>query len=284
MTDAVFYHLASRALVRLTGDEATPLLDDIVTADISSLPQGEVRMGALLTPQGRIMFDMLFSRDDDSLLIEVDAARREQLISRLKLYRMRRKVDISNDDRTVYAITGSAAGMRADRRFPEQTGRFYGVAENPLNEEVFTRLRWQHGIFEGSAELPPEKALPLEARLDLDDGISFEKGCYIGQEVTARTRYRGLVKKSCVPVKLSASVSTPVRITADGKDAGDLLTLMDDADGAIGVAVIRLAMLTEDAPALHTDDGALVTPQLPPRLLPLPGTRTDNRIDTAAED
>ena len=159
------------------------------------------------------------------------------------------------------------------------------MAENALDEAVFTRLRWQHGIFEGAAELPPEKALPLEARLDLDDGISFEKGCYIGQEVTARTRYRGLVKKSCVPVKLSAAVSTPVRIMADGKDAGDLLTtLMDDADGPVGVAVIRLAMLTGDAPQLHTDDGALVTPLLPPRLLPLPGTRTDNKKDAEAED
>ena len=276
MTDAVFYHLASRALVRLTGNEAIPLLDDIVTTDISSLPDGETRMGALLTPQGRIMFDMLFSRDGDSLLIEVDAARREQLISRLKLYRMRRMVDISEDDRGVYAIRGSCTGMLADRRFPEPVGRFYGVAENALDEAAFTRLRWQHGIFEGAAELPPEKALPLEARLDLDDGISFEKGCYIGQEVTARTRYRGLVKKSCVPVKLSAAVSTPVRITADGKDAGDLLTtLMDDADGRVGVAVIRLAMLTGDAPQLHTDDGALVTPLLPPRLLPLPGTQKD---------
>ena len=274
MNDAVFYHLTSRALIRLTGDEATPLLDDIVTADISSLPQGEVRMGALLTPQGRIMFDMLFSRDGDSLLIEVDAARREQLSGRLKLYRMRRKVDISDDDRGVYAVSGSGTGMLADRRFPEPIGRFYGVAENPRDEAAFTRLRWQHGIFEGSAELPPEKALPLEARLDLDAGISFEKGCYIGQEVTARTRYRGLVKKSCVPVKLSAAVSTPVRINADGKDAGDLLTVVDDADGAIGVAVIRLAMLAEDAPQLHTDDGVVVTPLLPPRLLPLPGAKT----------
>ena len=161
-------------------------------------------------------------------------------------------------------------GMCADRRFPGTNRAVLRGGGKPLDEEVFTRLRWQHGIFEGAAELPPEKALPLEARLDLDDGISFEKGCYIGQEVTARTRYRGLVKKSCVPVKISASVSTPVRIMADGKDAGDLLTLMDDADGAIGVAVIRLAMLTEDAPALHTDDGALVTPLLPPRLLPCP--------------
>lgn len=275
MTETTLYRLSSRALIRLAGDEAVPLIDDIVTADIGNLPPGMIRPGALLTPQGRILFDMNLSRDGDDILIETDAERRDALISKLKLYRLRRAVDITPDDRPVHAVTGQTEGMLPDPRFPFEAGRFYGEASQAEDEDAFTRLRWQHGIFEGSAELTPEKALPLEARLDLDEGISFEKGCYIGQEVTARTRYRGLVKRSFVPVRLNTPagqpIETPQQITAEGKDAGDLLASLPDGKGRLGLASVRLAFLNnDDAVSLKAGDVA-VTPILPPRLKPLPG-------------
>ena len=275
MTDAVFYHLTSRAIVRLTGAEAADLLEDIVTASMADLPEGVARAGALLTPQGRITFDLVFSRDGDDLILEVDADRRDALITRLKLYRMRRDVDITADDTPVHGVIGTADRMLTDPRFPVPAGRVYGSVNTSHEEEAFTRFRWQHGVYETALELIPEKALPLEARLDLDNGISFDKGCYIGQEVTARTRYRGLVKKTYMTVSLPDVVKTPSPLTAGGKDAGDLMACLPTKGGAIGMAVIRLAVLDDDEAVITTEDGISVTLNMPARLLPLPGKTED---------
>lgn len=274
MTDPVFYHLSSRALVRLRGPEADDLLEDIVTCSISDLPPAAIRHGALLTPQGRVLFDLIISRDDKDILLELDADRREALIGRLTLYRMRRDVRIDPDEAGVHAVIGAAPEMRRDLRFAEPAGRVYGPVAAAQAEDAFIRLRWQQGIYEGYRELIPEKALPLEARLDLNAGINFEKGCYIGQEVTARTRYRGLIKKTYMTVMLEEMVETPAPLQASDKDAGDLLTVLPMAEGAIGVAVIRLTAFEDKAegmPAIMTTSGLAVRPLLPPRLMPLPG-------------
>ncbi|MGC6485181.1 MAG: folate-binding protein, partial [Candidatus Puniceispirillales bacterium] len=191
--------------------------------------------------------------------------------SKLKLYRLRRAVTITADDTPVHAVIGTAENSRRDPRFAETVSRFYGAVDTAAEEAAFTAFRWQHGVFEGAAELIPEKALPLEARLDLDAGISFEKGCYIGQEVTARTRYRGLVKRSFVPVRLTSVLASPAQITAAGKDAGDLLACLADGDAALGLASVRLAFLNDPETPLEVG-GEVITPFLPPRLLPLPGT------------
>jgi folate-binding protein YgfZ len=266
----MLFRLASRALLRLSGDDAFAMIDDIVTTEIGNLPQGEIRAGALLTPQGRILFDLIFSRDGDDLLIETDTERRDALMSKLKLYRMRRTIEIVLENTPVHAVIGSIDGMIHDLRFPVQAGRFYGRIDAAKDELGFTRLRWQHGVFEGAAEMIPEKALPLEARLDLNEGIGFDKGCYIGQEVTARTRHRGLVKRSFIPVRLDAMTDTPIQVTAAGKDAGDLLACLPDGDAALGLASIRLGFLEADAPSLSVGN-IEVKPFLPPRLSPLPG-------------
>ncbi|CAI8395112.1 MAG: tRNA-modifying protein YgfZ [SAR116 cluster bacterium MED-G04] len=272
MSEAVFHALTGRALIRLDGDETADFLQDLITASVTDLAPGSVRQAALLTPQGRILVDLLISHDETGFTLECDRSQRDGLARKLKLYRLRRAIDITIDDRAVHAVEGGCDGILTDPRFPIPVGRLYGdaPAEPTADTDQWRRLRWHHGIAEGEAELPPEKALPLECRLDLDDGISFEKGCYIGQEVTARTRYRGLVKRSYAPVRIDGAITAPATIKVDGRDAGTVFAALPDGDGMLGLASIRLEYLHDDDASLMADDTRL-EPFLPERLLPLPG-------------
>lgn len=267
--------LPHRSLVRFGKDDAAPFLNDLITASIPESAEDGLRPAALLTPQGRILFDMLVSRDSSDILVELDRDRTDLFMKKMMMYRLRRDVSITADDRTVHAVITpeDSAGMTRDTRFTQDVFRLYGDAAASENVQAYTAYRYQHGVAEGASELPPEKALPLEARLDLNQGISFEKGCYIGQEVTARTRYRGLVKRSYLPITLPASISAPQDIMASGKVVGELLGTAQDGEDAIGLASIRLDALDGDNPL--TIDGHVITPQFPERLMPLPKRKSD---------
>ena len=291
MSNRVFHALKNRGLVSLGGEAVGEFLGDLITLSIADLPHDEVRAAALLTPQGRILFDLMVSRDNGGFLLETDLNRCGELIKKLTLYRMRRAINIAADSRPVFAVEGFIAnegGLR-DARFADAVGRIYADAPQPpiADADAYKRRRWLAGIPEGADELPPERALPLEARLDLNHGISFDKGCYIGQEVTARSRHRGLIKRSYVPVKIDGHITTPQPITADGKDAGTVFGAVTDAvtdagtDGGamLGIASIRLDRLApfENPPSENIQiaehlyaDGIPLTPFLPERLRPLP--------------
>jgi len=270
MAEPHLYSLPQRGLLAVHGPEAEGFLHDLVTADIRGLPEGSVRPGALLTPQGRILHDLLISRDGTGFLLECDITAREDLFRRLKLFRLRRNLVLEPDDRPVHARAGAAAGLK-DERFAENVRRYYGDLEgDAASAEAWKHFRWLRGVPEGGLELPPEKALPLEARLDLSNGISFDKGCYIGQEVTARTRYRGLIKRSYVPFRGSALIAPPADVHVDGRDAGFILDTVSYGEGCLGLASLRLEYLRQDAASFDAG-GIAISPFVPPRLSPLPG-------------
>ena len=277
MSDATVHSLAHRALVRVGGGGAAGFLQDLLTADIAGLPEATARHCALLTPQGRVLFDLVAAREGDTVLLECDRDRRGELLAKLGLYRMRLPVEIEEDGRAVMAAEGGPAGIgggHRDARFGGGVVRFHSEDPPPAGAgaDDWKRLRWMDGIAEGAAEIPPGKALPLEMRLDLDGGIGFEKGCYIGQEVTARTRHRGLVKRSYVPVRTDGPVAAPAPVQAGGRDAGTLLSAVDGGDGGgmLGLASIRLEHLSGGGGGLEAG-GRAVVPFLPERLRPLPG-------------
>ena len=267
--------LPHRSLVRFNGPEAEDFLNDLITAAVPETAEDGVRPSALLTPQGRILFDFLIGRNGGDIVIELDDVRRGDFIKKMMMYRMRRNVQISADDRVVHASINDgeeADGLiLKDSRFAQDVFRIYSTVN--LNNDAslpddWKAYRYRHGVVEGFIELPPEKALPLEARLDLNDGISFQKGCYIGQEVTARTRYRGLIKRCYLPVTLPKDVSVPHDIIANGKPVGDLIDTVTTADEIIGIAAIRLDAL--DGETSLTVDGEEVSVLYPERLMPLP--------------
>ena len=283
MTKPTLYPLKHRALIAVSGNDAHQFLNNIITTDLETLPQNTLRHTALLTPQGRILFDMLICQDDKTFIIETDKNRTQDLLKRLKIYTLRQNITLTPDQRPIHATQNlSDNTILADSRFPPEMniGRCYGPPPQSTEtapEAAYKQLRWKHGIPEGAIELPPEKALPLEARLDLNEGISFQKGCYIGQEVTARTQYRGLVKRAYAPLKienLNDDFPTPAPITdSSGSEAGTIFDIAITQDASLGLASLRLQYLkdatTEPIAELQAN-GARVTPFIPERLLPLP--------------
>lgn len=269
MDEPSLFFLPERSLISVHGPEAEDFLHDLVTADIRNLPEKVVRPSALLTPQGRILYDMLISRDEDGFLLECDLAGRDDLLRRLKLFRLRRKLDLETVGLAVHAST-SGPGLK-DERFAETVYRRYGESEDKTggDNEGWKKFRWRRGVPEGGKELPSGQALPLEARFDLSHGISFEKGCYIGQEVTARTRYRGLIKRSYVPIHAPELITSPADVMVEGRNAGVILDTVLHGDGCLGLASLRLEYLSQ--PDARFEAGGIpLTPFVPPRLSPLP--------------
>ena len=204
--------------ISVLGDEACAFLQSIITANVETLPIGACRPTALLTPQGRVLIDMMVYRPaSDHFLLRSDAARRDDLFTRLRRYRLRRPIDlaIEPDIRLVLLLGNQAVETMttpmimscSDPRSPK-LGSHCLIEAHHLPAQMGAIDSWHAnriaaGVPEGSIDLTPERALMLEAGLDRLGAVDFEKGCYVGQEVTARTHYRGLVKRRLVPLTIA---------------------------------------------------------------------------------
>ena len=204
--------------ISVFGDEACAFLQSIITTNVETLPIGACCPTALLTPQGRVLIDMMVYRPaSDHFLLRSDAARRDDLFNRLRRYRLRRPIDlaIEPDIKLVLLLGNQAAETMttpmimscSDPRSPK-LGSHCLIEAHHLPAQMGAIDSWHAnriaaGVPEGSIDLTPERALMLEAGLDQLDAVDFEKGCYVGQEVTARTHYRGLVKRRLVPLTIA---------------------------------------------------------------------------------
>lgn len=289
------YHLGHRAILRLIGtaDEAnSPItfLQDILTADIASLSSGQMRQSCLLSPQGRILVEMgLYipeqKADEEQLYIACDSRQADELLKKLKLYRLRRKITLERcDDLTLIAYADEAAEKVAiadivtkapDKRAPNR-GHHAIISKESLPDlilghyETYLAARLLDAIPEGPDELTPNRALMLEAGLELFDAVDFKKGCYIGQEVTARTRYRGLVKRRLVPVKAS-HLTADGPIINDDKEVGRILATAAIDGAMIGLASLKLTAIHDaEVGSLLHHDGVPVSLAVPAHLRPLP--------------
>jgi len=256
--DAVIVPLRQRGSLMVTGDAACDFLNDLLTLNIRTITPDQVMPAALLTPQGRILFDLLISQTAQGYRLECDSDVMPMLVQKLRLYRMRRPVEIAPSADAVIAAYGSVEDSHwlIDTRFSlagaeeHLAWRRYDTAptQDPTEgspdhdklAEAYQAARYRLAIAEGQTELPTEKALPLEARLADLGAISFDKGCFIGQEVTARTRYRGLLKRRYMPIKTAQCFPIPTDVICDGKPVGEVLGLAKDQDGWVGLANIRL--------------------------------------------
>jgi folate-binding protein YgfZ len=186
--------LTDRAVIRLSGEDVHELVQGLVTSDVTgALP---VWTG-LLTPQGKCLFDFLVWEDGEDLLLDCEAAAADDLVNRLKLYRLRRRISIERD--TALAVHWSIEGEEGtpDPRLPELGSRRLGPANDAAGGWLEHRLRL--GVCEGRAELGD--LLWLECNAAELNGVSFSKGCFVGQENTARMNWRQKVNRRLLVVE-----------------------------------------------------------------------------------
>ncbi|MCW2316311.1 folate-binding protein YgfZ [Rhodoblastus acidophilus] len=247
--------LSDRGLVRVSGPDARGFLQGLVTGNVQTLEPGEARWAALLSPQGKILFDFLMSAADDAVLLDVKAEQAADLVKRLTMYKLRAQVEVANETEksTVIALYGGpvAEGAR-DSRHPDMGARLIVAAASA--DATLLTLGGDHGLAdyaahrialgvpEGGVDFAYGDAFPAEADMDLFNGVDFKKGCFVGQEVVARMHYRATVRTRVTKVLLEGVAPPPGEtITAGDKAAGT----MGSSAGGVGLALLRLDRVEE---------------------------------------
>ena len=214
-----------RQLVRLTGPDALTYLQGLVTNDMRPLADPGIAYTALLTAQGKYLVDFFVVNTGDALLLDLPASLAEGTIKRLMMYRLRAKVTLEPGALTVSRGLGTPPpGALPDPRHPALGWRHYGA---PLPEAAvdWDALRVAHLIPETGIELRPDETYILEAGFEALHGVDFRKGCYVGQEVTARMKHKTDLRKGLIRLQISgeAPIGTPI-LSEDGREAGTLFT------------------------------------------------------------
>jgi folate-binding protein YgfZ len=227
-----FAHLPSRSLIALSGPDWRGFLQGLITQDVETLADGEARFGALLTPQGRLLYDLFVVGRGEGAWLDVEAEHRAALIQRLTIYRLRAKVEIGADETPVSILFGGdvspGAGWVRDPRLPELGWRGYGVSA-PAGVVIATEAereaqKLRLGV-PGPRDWGSEKTYPIEADFDLLNGIDFKKGCFVGQETTSRMKRRGTIKTRMLPIVFEGPAPAPGTEVLNGElRAGEVLS------------------------------------------------------------
>ena len=282
MSEPVSLFLETRALLRVDGADAATFLQGLISNDIEKLNEHQALYAALLTPQGKYLFDFLLYRQGDTILLDTEAARADALVMRLMMYRLRAKVTIEKaEDLNVALIFGDGAsdifdlepieGKMAqqsdllavvDPRHIDLGVRLIGTSEalqqaiEQVNIaegrfEAYDRKRIVLAVPDGTRDLIEQKSILLESNFEAINGVDFNKGCFVGQELTARTKHRALVKKQLMPIRIQgATIEKGTRILADGKEVGEIRSQCGD----FGLALMRLNRLEDSQiPEMEAD-------------------------------
>lgn len=241
----------ARRIIDISGKDARSFLQGLVTNDLDKLEQGLV-YAALLTPQGKYMADFFLLARDEAIHLDADARLGDMLKQRLAMYRLRADVQLAESALKLSRGTGPAPdGALTDPRHPALGWRLYGAEEGEDGSD-FDAIRVAHCIPETGSELGPETYI-LEAGFDRLNGVDFRKGCYVGQEVTARMKHKTELRKGFRTVEIEGAAPLGTEITAEGKPVGTLHTQagsqaiaylrFDRAKGDMqaGDAIVRLA-------------------------------------------
>lgn len=217
----------SRTILRLTGSDTRDFLQGLVTNDVGRLDRDGIVYAALLTPQGKYIADFFLVTEGEAVLLDVASDLAPMLGQRLNMYKLRADVRIEETELQVKRGTGTPPeGAVADPRHTALGWRLYG-AEGGDDGTDFDALRVKHLIPETGAELTPDTFI-LETGFDRINGVDFRKGCYVGQEVTARMRHKTELRKGLARVAVSGDAAPGAEITADGRPAGVLHTRAGD--------------------------------------------------------
>jgi folate-binding protein YgfZ len=276
MTAPSFALLPHRSVIAVSGPDRAEFLQGLISNDTAKVGPGRAIWAALLTPQGRFLNDMFVVEDDAAtFLLETERERAPALAKKLKMYTLRSKVTV--EDRSaateVAALFGADAGKVlpvagatafVDPRLPElgvrvlapagKMSSLLGLAEAPIAR--YDALRLRLGVPDGSRDLTVEKALLLESGFDELHGVDWQKGCYMGQELTARTKYRGLIKRRLFPVKVEGALPAPgTPVERDGREVGEIRSGLGDR----AIAMLQLEAAREPL----SSGGAKITAEVP---------------------
>ena len=297
MTEPAGLLLEERGVLRVAGEDAVSFLQGLVSNDVAKAARGRAVYAALLTPQGRYLHDFILLPDaGGALLLETERARVDDLKRRLQLYTLRAKVRIeAAGDALAIAVLWPGAALRR-LGLPEEPGAVRAwqgglaytdprlaalgarailppaTAGAALAEFAtgtpgdYERLRIALGVPAGGRDLVPEKSILLENGFDELNGVDWQKGCYVGQELTARTKYRGLVKKRLLPVEIAGALPAPGTVVRLGEaEVGEMMSGVGEDGRGLGLALLRLDAVrraeTEAAPLLA--GAARLTPRRP---------------------
>ena len=254
--------LRDRGVVSVQGEEAASFLQGLLTNDVEALTVGEARYAALLTPQGKILFDMLVARAPakvgQSFFVDCAAQQSAELTKRLGFYKLRARVVVADASHAHGVVAAWGAQLAAapegfryvdprDPRLglrlilPRETAEAVGDADLPAYES----LRVSLGIPKGGVDFAYGDAFPHDADLDLLNGVDFQKGCFVGQEVVSRMKHRGTARKRIVRVTLSGEAPPPGAAVLDGELA---VGSLGSSVGREALAMLRLDRV-EDAKA-----------------------------------
>jgi hypothetical protein len=265
--------LDDRGVLAVSGPDRRPFLQGLVSNDVDKVGPAAARYAAMLTAQGKYLHDFIMVEAGESILLDAEAARLGDLKRRLSIYRLRAKASLDERyDLCVAAIFGTDVPAVLGLSSEPGTARPFGsgiafvdprlamlgarailpcerartsLADAGIAEagfDSYDRLRLSLGVPDGTRDLVLEKSILLEAGFDELNGVDWGKGCYIGQELTARTKYRGLVKKRLMPVEIEGP--TPVAgtiVTLDGREVGEMRSSRD----GLGLALLRIEPIRE---------------------------------------
>ena len=293
MTENRYVKLSKRGLITVGGPDRKEFLQGLISNDIEQVSPERAIWAALLTAQGKYLHDFFIVEIDDVFYLDCEAERLMDLGQRLSRFKLRAEVDLGiADGFGVWACYGTEALARAD--LESEPGIAKSLAEGtvycdprisdigaravlsvksagaywqklgiePGSAADYDRLRISLGLPDGSRDMVVEKAILLENNFDPLHGVDWNKGCYVGQELTARTKYRGLIKKRLIPVEITGDTpETGTQVTSDGRDAGEVRSLA----GGLALALIRrdkLDLSVEQGVPLVAGNATL-TPRLP---------------------
>ncbi|WP_420586642.1 YgfZ/GcvT domain-containing protein [Ruegeria sp.] len=231
--------MPNRRILRLSGSDTDSFLQGLVTNDISGLESGLV-YAALLTPQGKYLADFFLKRDGETVLLDVADDIADGFVKRLSMYKLRADVAIEDSGLNLQRGTGTPPeGALPDPRHPDMGWRAYSTDPDGDDGTDWDAIRVQHCIPETGIELTPDSYI-LESGFEVLNGVDFKKGCYVGQEVTARMKHKTELRKGLRRVRVDGSAPVGTEITSGGKQAGTLFT----HSNGHGIAYLRFDRAT----------------------------------------
>lgn len=254
--------LDGRGVLRVGGQDRKRFLQGLLTQDINKLDQSKAIYAALLNPQGRFFQDFFITQDDTNLYLECERAMMDEVMTLLKRYKLRAQVELEDlsESRWIYGWLGekeppTKEGLHIlyqDPRTPKMGWRAVTSQawRTSLSFELYDLERLKLGLPDGTRDMEPGRAIVLEYGLDKIGAVDYEKGCYLGQELTARTHYTGILRKGIFPVSFSGDLPDYKEIISQaGEEVGEMLSSCVSKEGPNwGLARIRLVALEKDEP------------------------------------